>query len=82
MSGPTPETEAARATIESKDQMIGYFAKGEKPKADWRIGTEHEKFAFLTDTLQPVPYDGPRGIRKLLEGMEGLLGWEDRKSVV
>ena len=24
----------------------------------------------------PVPYDGPRGIRALLEGMQGLLGWE------
>ena len=76
MSGPTPETEAARATIETKDQMISYFAKGEKPADQWRIGTEHEKFAFLTDTLQPVPYDGPRSIRKLLEGLRDRFGWD------
>jgi glutamate--cysteine ligase len=76
LSGPTPETEAARAPIESKDQMIASFAKGEKPKSDWRIGTEHEKFAFLTDTLQPVPYEGARSIRKLLEGLRDRFGWD------
>ena len=76
MSGPTPDNAEARATIESKDQLIGYFAAGEKPKSDWRIGTEHEKFAFLTDTLEPVPYDGPRSIRKLLEGLRDRFGWE------
>ena len=76
MSGPTPDNAEARATIESKDQLIGYFAAGEKPKADWRIGTEHEKFAFLTDTLEPVPYEGPRSIRKLLEGLRDRFGWD------
>src|SRR5262249_3422763 len=25
---------------------------------------------------RPVPYEGPRGIRALLEGMQHLLGWE------
>jgi glutamate--cysteine ligase len=76
LSGPTPDNAEARATIESKDQLISYFAAGEKPKSQWRIGTEHEKFAFLTDTLQPVPYDGPRSIRKLLEGLRDRFGWE------
>jgi glutamate--cysteine ligase len=76
LSGPTPDNAEARATIESKDQLIGYFAAGEKPKSSWRIGTEHEKFAFLTDTLQPVPYDGARSIRKLLEGLRDRYGWE------
>jgi gamma-glutamylcysteine synthetase len=46
-----------------------------KPKADWRIGTEHEKFPFLTDTLQPVPYHGPRSIKALLEGLRDRFGW-------
>jgi glutamate--cysteine ligase len=76
VSGPTPDNLESRATIESKDQLIGYFAKGEKPKSEWRIGTEHEKFAFLTDTLQPVPYDGARSIRKLLEGLKDRFGWD------
>jgi glutamate--cysteine ligase len=75
VSGPTPETAEGKTPIESKAQLVAYLEKGEKPRADWRIGTEHEKFAFLTDTLQPVPYDGPRSIRALLEGLKGRFGW-------
>ena len=75
MSGPTPDTQEARAPIESKVQLIETLSSGSKPKAKWRIGTEHEKFPFLTDTLEPVPYDGTRSIRALLEGMRDRFGW-------
>jgi len=75
LSGPTPETEAGKTTIESKAQMVAYFDQGFKPRADWRIGTEHEKFPFLTDTLRPVPYDGARSIKALLEGLRDQFGW-------
>ncbi len=76
VSGPTPDTTEARAPIESKSQLTGYLASGSKPKDQWRIGTEHEKFPFLTDTLAPVPYDGPRSIRALLEGLRDRFGWQ------
>ncbi len=62
--------------IESRDQLVAAIADGCKPRERWRIGTEHEKFGFYRETLRPVPYGGPRGIRALLEGMHGLLGWE------
>ena len=75
MSGPTPETAEARAVITGKRQLIEYLAAGEKPPDNWRIGTEHEKFPFLTDTLAPVPYDGARSIKALLEGMRDRFGW-------
>ena len=75
MSGPTPDTDEARSPIETKSQLIEALSTGSKPKSAWRIGTEHEKFAFLTDTLEPVPYDGPRSIRTLLEGMRDRFGW-------
>jgi len=75
LSGPTPETAEARAVITSKRQLVDYLAHGEKPPERWRIGTEHEKFPFLTDTLAPVPYDGPRSIKALLEGMRARFGW-------
>jgi len=76
LSGPSPDTQEARAPIENKTQLIGALSRGTKPKADWRIGTEHEKFPFLTDTLKPVPYDGPRSIRALLEGLRDRFGWQ------
>jgi glutamate--cysteine ligase len=48
---------------------------GCKPKSDWRIGTEHEKFGYCKDTLKPLPYDGPRSIRAMLEGLRDRFGW-------
>jgi glutamate--cysteine ligase len=76
VSGPSPDTQQAREPIEDKAQLIAALSKGSKPKADWRIGTEHEKFPFLTDTLKPVPYDGARSIRALLEGLRDRFGWQ------
>jgi glutamate--cysteine ligase len=76
VSGPSAETEAGRAAIESKAQLVETISSGEKPPADWRIGTEHEKFPFLTDTLAPVPYDGPRSIKAMLEGLAARFNWK------
>src|SRR3981189_2496178 len=62
--------------IETRDELVAWFAAGEKPPEKFRVGTEHEKFALTLARHEPVPYDGPRGIRALLEGMQSLLGWE------
>jgi len=62
--------------IERRDELVAWLAQGVRPKANFRIGTEHEKFAFTHEGHRPVPYDGPRGIRALLEGMQPLLGWQ------
>jgi len=62
--------------IERRDELVAWLAQGVRPKSDFRIGTEHEKFAFTHEGHRPVPYDGPRGIRALLEGMQPLLGWQ------
>jgi hypothetical protein len=75
VSGPTPDSPKARMPIDSKAQLIDELAQGSKPEEQWRIGTEHEKFPFLTDTLGPVPYEGPRSIKALLEGLRDRFGW-------
>lgn len=62
-------------TIESFDQLAELMASGCKPKADWRMGTEHEKFGFLTDTHAPLPYAGARSISALFAGLETRFGW-------
>ena len=64
------------APIERKAQLVDYLAEGCKPERSWRIGTEHEKFAFTQDDLRPVPYDGERSIRALLEGLAARFGWQ------
>jgi len=63
------------AVIESRDQLIAYFARGEKPKARWRIGTEHEKFVYWKTPDHRAPsYEEPGGIHALLIGLTKY-GW-------
>ncbi|WP_422071816.1 glutamate--cysteine ligase [Tranquillimonas rosea] len=61
--------------IEDVSQLAAYLEAGCKPPEDWRIGTEHEKFGYCKDTLKPLPYDGPRSIRAMLEGLRDSFGW-------
>ena len=61
--------------IERHEQLAEYLADGCKPKDAWRIGTEHEKFGYCKDTLKPLPYDGPRSIKAMLEGLRDRYGW-------
>ncbi|MGD1923928.1 MAG: glutamate--cysteine ligase [Paracoccaceae bacterium] len=61
--------------IESRDDLAGYLASGCKPKDDWRIGTEHEKFGYCKDTLKALPYAGERSIKAVLEGLRDRFGW-------
>ena len=72
----TRQDGAPSPTIGSFDDLIQWIAAGEKPRDGWLIGTEHEKFVFHTDTLGPVPYEGPRGIRALMEALIARYGWE------
>ena len=62
--------------VAARDELVAYIAQGCKPDSAFRIGTEHEKIPFTLARREPVPYDGPKGIRAVLEGMRLLLGWE------
>ncbi len=72
----TREEGAPSPLVRSRDDLIDWIAAGAKPRNDWRIGTEHEKFVFHTDTLTPVPYAGERSIRALMEALIARFGWE------
>ncbi|MCB1513280.1 MAG: glutamate--cysteine ligase [Hyphomicrobiaceae bacterium] len=61
--------------VRTKDDLVAWIAAGEKPKSAWRIGTEHEKFVFYTETRDPVPYGGDRGIRALMEALVACCRW-------
>jgi glutamate--cysteine ligase len=76
----TREQAAESPRIESRDDLVRWIAAGEKPKSDWRIGTEHEKFVFRTVSLTPVRYGGPDGIRALMEELIRRYGWAPIKE--
>lgn len=60
--------------IEDFAQLAQMMQDGCKPKSDWRIGTEHEKFGYLKDSMAPLPYAGARSISALFAGLERF-GW-------
>ncbi|HVD74685.1 MAG TPA: glutamate-cysteine ligase family protein, partial [Xanthobacteraceae bacterium] len=62
--------------IETRKELVAWFEAGSKPKSQFRIGTEHEKFVFTVEGHRPVAYQGRPSIQALLEGMQYLLGWE------
>ena len=72
MSSPS---HVAETPVTHRDQLVAVIASGEKPRADWRIGTEHEKFGFRLDDLRPPTFEGERGIEALLNGLTRF-GWE------
>jgi glutamate--cysteine ligase len=57
------------------EDLVEWLAKGEKPASDWRVGAEHEKFVFRLGSHAAVPYEGPSGIKALLEGLMRF-GWK------
>jgi glutamate--cysteine ligase len=59
----------------SREDLIGAMSKGAKPRDQWRIGAEHEKFGFDRSTLRRPTYDGPNGIKAMLDGLTRF-GWD------
>jgi glutamate--cysteine ligase len=72
MSRDLPQSDTP---IDSLDQLADHFRQGIKDPAQRKVGTEHEKFLFLREDLSPAPYDGPRGVRRLMERLAELGGY-------
>ena len=71
----TRQEGAPSLIVRSRDDLVAWLEEGCKPKEGWRIGTEHEKFAFHTGALTPVPYEGERSIRALMDALVDRFGW-------
>ena len=55
-------------------QLTAVMSDGAKPKDQWRIGAEHEKFGFDRNTLRRPGYEGDHGILAMLTGLQRF-GW-------
>ena len=49
------------------EQCLDYFRAAETPAREHRVGLEHEKFLYPVKDPSAVPYEGPSGIRAVLE---------------
>lgn len=75
MTTPTTDIDENAPRISGKTELIEWFEAGSKPKSDWRIGTEHEKFGFTWNDLKPLPYEGTASIKAMLEGLRDKFNW-------
>ena len=63
--------------MQSANDLKAWMEAGAKPRDQWRIGTEHEKFGFRTADLSPLPYEGPDGVHAMLSGLMQF-GWQGK----
>ncbi len=70
-------SDAAQPVLENAQDLKDWMVAGCKPREAWRIGTEHEKFGYRKADLTPLPYDGPDGIKAMLEGLMAY-GWDGK----
>jgi glutamate--cysteine ligase len=63
--------------VGSVADLVAFARAGEKPRAAWRVGTEHEKIGVRRSDLRPVPYAGEDGIAGVLAGLAAETGWRE-----
>ena len=66
--------------IRSKDDLLLPFVEACKPRSEWRIGPEAEKFGVLGPDGAPVPYEGPRSVLRVLEELASKFGWKPERE--
>jgi glutamate--cysteine ligase len=69
------------APIRRFEDLLEHFADSQRPRSEWRIGSEMEKGGVYTATARPVPYAGEHGVLRVLQYLAREHGWqEDRET--
>ena len=72
-SSPRPDPDSRLGSVED---LVEFLRRSEKPRDQFRVGTEHEKIGLYAADHDPVTYEGPRGIEALLERIAEVDGWK------
>ena len=75
---PTQTNGSGPELLTARGQIQNYFVSGGKPKDQWKIGTEHEKFIYRLDDGSLLPYraaDDQPSIEKLLKTLADRYAW-------
>lgn len=76
-SGESPE-------VRGLEDLVAWFRAHERPASEWKVGIEHEKVGLVAGTLDPVPFEGPRGVEAFLRGFSrfGYSAFEEEGRVI
>jgi len=55
--------------LQNNDDLLELFVAAEKPRSEFRIGTEAEKFAVDSESGAPLEYDGARGVTRIFAAL-------------
>jgi glutamate--cysteine ligase len=61
--------------IQSEEGLLAPFHEAMKPRSEFRIGAEAEKFGVDARTGAAIAYEGERGVRAVLEALVKRHGW-------
>jgi glutamate--cysteine ligase len=61
--------------IRDLDELAADFHRVHKPRSEWRIGCEAEKFGVNAETGAPLGYDGQNGVLRVLKALVDSHGW-------
>lgn len=67
------------APIASHDDLFEIFRAAEAPNGPFKIGAEMEKPGVYESTLAPLPYEGEKGVRAVLEDLMQK-GWKPERE--
>jgi glutamate--cysteine ligase len=62
------------APIQTERDLFAVFREAEKPRSQWVVGAEMEKFGVVGATGQPLSYDGEHGVLRVMHALEKS-GW-------
>jgi glutamate--cysteine ligase len=75
-----PTTTEPLDPIRRRDDLVVPFTEACKPRSEWRIGPEMEKFGVLEANRKPLPYLGERSVLRVLEHLASHHGWAPERE--
>ncbi len=79
-SPPVPTTANLDEPIRGKADLLALFKESEKPKSEFRVGAEMEKFGVELATGAPITYEGDRGVLRILDELQAKHGWHAERE--
>lgn len=72
---PSTPPSADETHVRELDALEEVFRRAQKPREQFRIGAEAEKFGLLAASLEPIPYSGERSVLAVFERFRERHGW-------
>ena len=77
----SPMTGSSSRLVHNVGDLIGIFEQSQQPRANWRIGTETEKFGVVGSPPEALPYSGPVSVLAVMSQLATRFGWAAESEI-